>query len=129
MKDLEARTEIERDWVPALLRGWAGRCPSCGERTLFTSYLKMTPVCRACGSDFERYRADDAPAYFVIFIVGHIIVPLVLLIEKLYEPALWVHAVLWLPLCVGLSLWLLPRVKGAVIGVLWALRVRSRPVL
>jgi uncharacterized protein (DUF983 family) len=118
--------DAARDWLPALLRGWSGRCPSCGARTLFTAYLKMAPACAACGTAFEAYRADDAPAYFVIFIVGHVIVPLILLVEKLYEPALWVHAALWLPLCIGLSLWLLPRVKGAVIGVLWALRVRSR---
>ncbi|TWT10306.1 DUF983 domain-containing protein [Reyranella sp. CPCC 100927] len=107
-------------------RGWAGRCPACGARSLFTGYLKMAPACTACGADLEAYRADDAPAYFVIFIVGHIVVPLVLLVEKLYEPALWVHAALFLPLTIGLCLWLLPRVKGAVIGVLWALRVRSR---
>ncbi|WP_218574770.1 DUF983 domain-containing protein [Reyranella sp. CPCC 100927] len=115
-----------RDWVPAMWRGWAGRCPACGARSLFTGYLKMAPACTACGADLEAYRADDAPAYFVIFIVGHIVVPLVLLVEKLYEPALWVHAALFLPLTIGLCLWLLPRVKGAVIGVLWALRVRSR---
>ncbi len=116
----------ERDWVPAMWRGWAGRCPACGARSLFTGYLKMASACTACGTDLEAYRADDAPAYFVIFIVGHIVVPLVLLVEKLYEPALWVHAALFLPLTIGLCLWLLPRVKGAVIGVLWALRVRSR---
>lgn len=118
--------EPARDWFPALLRGWAGRCPSCRARTLFTGYLKMAPACSACGAALEPYRADDAPAYFVIFIVGHVIVPLVLLAEKLYEPALWIHAALWMPLCIGLSLWLLPRVKGAVIGVLWALRVGAR---
>ncbi|HEX2885526.1 DUF983 domain-containing protein [Vineibacter terrae] len=116
----------DRDWVPALMRGWAARCPSCGSRTLFTAFLKMAPACTACGIDLQRFRADDAPAYFVIFIVGHIVVPLVLLLEKLYEPALWVHAVLWLPLSIGLSLWLLPRVKGAVIGVLWALQGRPQ---
>lgn len=78
----------------------------------------------------EAYRADDAPAYFVIFIVGHIVVPLVLMVEKLWEPALWVHAMLWMPLSIGLSLLLLPRVKGAVIGLLWALRIRTpQPVV
>jgi uncharacterized protein (DUF983 family) len=128
MTEPDASPAAERDWVPATLRGWAGRCPACGARTLFTAYLKMAPACSACGTGFERYRADDAPAYFVIFIVGHIIVPLVLVVEKLYQPALWVHGLLWMPLCIGLSLWLLPHVKGAIIGVLWALRVRSRPV-
>ena len=126
MLDPELSADERRDWLPALLRGWTGRCPSCGTRSLFTAYLKMSPACSACGTVFQPYRADDAPAYFVIFIVGHVIVPLVLVVEKLYEPALWIHGALWLPLCVGLSLWLLPRVKGAVIGVLWALRVRSR---
>jgi len=127
--DSEGHPETGRDWVPALWRGWAGRCPACGGRTLFTAYLKMAPACTACGTALEHYRADDAPAYFVIFIVGHVVIPLVLLVEKLYEPALWVHGLLWLPLSTGLSLWLLPRVKGAVIGVLWALRVRSRPLV
>ncbi len=85
----------------------------------------MAPACGDCRAGFEPYRADDAPAYFVIFIVGHIVVPLVLMVEKVWEPALWVHAALWMPLSIGLSLGLLPRVKGAVIGVLWALRVRT----
>jgi uncharacterized protein (DUF983 family) len=115
----------ERDWRPALSRGWTGRCPSCGARTLFAAWLKMAPACGTCGMALEPYRADDAPAYFVIFIVGHIVVPLVLMVEKVWEPALWIHAALWMPLSVGLSLLLLPRVKGAVIGVLWALRVRT----
>jgi uncharacterized protein (DUF983 family) len=115
----------ERDWRPALLRGWTGRCPSCGARTLFTAWLKMAPTCGDCRTGLDPYRADDVPAYFVIFIVGHIVVPLVLMVEKTWEPALWVHAALWMPLSIGLSLWLLPRVKGAVIGLLWALRVRA----
>lgn len=88
----------------------------------------MNPQCPECHTEIERYRADDAPAYFVIFIVGHIIVPMILVVEKLYQPALWLHGVLWLPLCLGLSLWLLPRVKGATIGLLWALRVGASKV-
>ena len=111
MKDLEARTEIERDWVPALLRGWAGRCPSCGERTLFTSYLKMTPVCRACGSDFERYRAGALRGPLGIFLGVFAGVLLAELLSTKVSPT---------------AAWL---IGGAVIGVLWALRVRSRPVL
>jgi uncharacterized protein (DUF983 family) len=85
----------------------------------------MAPTCGDCRTGLDPYRADDVPAYFVIFIVGHIVVPLVLMVEKTWEPALWVHAALWMPLSIGLSLWLLPRVKGAVIGLLWALRVRA----
>ncbi len=86
----------------------------------------MQSNCPACGLGLEPYRADDAPAYFTIFIVGHIVVPLVLVFERLADqPPLWLHALLWLPLSVVLSLLLLPRIKGAVIALLWAHRIAA----
>jgi uncharacterized protein (DUF983 family) len=109
--------------MTALRRGWLGRCPRCGEGALFGRYLKMQSHCAVCGQFFEPYRADDAPAYFTILVVGHIVVPLVLAFEKYAsEPPLWLHAALWLPLSVGLALLLLPRIKGAVIALLWSHR-------
>lgn len=109
------------DFRTALLRGWLGKCPRCGEGRLFSSYLKMRPHCPACSLALEPYRADDAPAYFTILIVGHIIVPLVLALERYgEEPPLWFHALLWLPLSVLVALYLLPHVKGTVIALLWA---------
>lgn len=113
-----------RSWLQAMLKGWRGRCPRCGERHLFTAYVKMAPACRACGQEFEPFRADDAPAYFTIFVVAHVIVPLMLLVEKQWFPELWVHAALWLPGTLILSLVLLPRIKGAVIGLQWGLNMR-----
>lgn len=75
----------------------------------------------------EPFRADDAPAYFTILVVGHIVVPLVLALERYGEqPPLWFHAALWLPLSVILALLLLPRFKGAVIALLWAHRVTDQ---
>ncbi|MBZ0217536.1 MAG: DUF983 domain-containing protein, partial [Fimbriimonadaceae bacterium] len=64
---------------------------------------------------------DDAPPYFTILIVGHVIVPLLLIVEQTWRPDLWIHAAIWLPLTVILSLTLLPIVKGALVGVQWAL--------
>lgn len=113
-----------RSWLAAALKGWRGRCPRCGARHLFTAYVKMAPACSACGQEFEPFRADDAPAYFTIFVVGHIIVPLMLVVEKRWFPELWVHAVLWLPATLALCLLLLPRIKGAVIGLQWGLNMR-----
>lgn len=113
-----------RSWLRAALKGWRGRCPNCGERHLFTAYVKMAPACRACGQEFEPFRADDAPAYFTIFVVGHIIVPLMLLVEKHWIPELWIHALLWMPATLILSLVLLPRIKGAVIGLQWGLNMQ-----
>src|SRR5215813_14740462 len=112
------------DLRTALWRGWRGLCPRCGTAPLFGAFLKMRSRCPACGLGNEPYRADDAPAYFTIFAVGHIIVPLVLVVERYgNEPPLWFHAVLWLPLSVLLALLLLPRIKGAVIALQWVYRV------
>lgn len=115
----------QRSWFAAALRGWRARCPSCGERHLFTAYVKMAPSCQGCGQVFEPFRADDAPAYFTIFAVGHIVVPLMLMAEKLWTPSLWIHSLLWGPLTLALCLLLLPRIKGAVIGLQWGLRMSA----
>jgi uncharacterized protein (DUF983 family) len=114
------------DFRTALWRGWRGLCPRCGDGSLFGGFLKMLSRCPSCGLDNEPYRADDAPAYFTIFAVGHIVVPLVLVVERYgNQPPLWFHAVLWLPLSVLLALLLLPRIKGAVIALLWTYRVAN----
>ena len=110
----------------AMRRGWFGRCPRCGEAPLFYRFLKMRSVCPACNLALDPFRADDAPAYFTIFAVGHIVIPLVLVMERYFkEPPLWVHALIWLPLSVLLALWLLPRIKGAVIALLWSHSIHS----
>ena len=108
------------DFWTSIFRGWRGRCPRCGAGSLFGSFLKMQSNCPSCGLALEPFRADDAPAYFTILAVGHIVVPMVLAFEKYgNQPPLWAHALLWLPLSVALALLLLPRIKGAVIALLW----------
>ncbi len=126
MLHLVRMNEERPDFWTCIWRGWRGKCPRCGEGTLFSGFLKMRSHCPACELGLEPYRADDAPAYFTIFIVGHIVVPMVLAFEKWgAEPPLWLHAALWLPLSVGLALLLLPRIKGAVIALLWAHRIAA----
>ncbi|QCK87644.1 DUF983 domain-containing protein [Phreatobacter aquaticus] len=109
----------------ALGRGLRCRCPNCGEGRIFKSYLKVAPACTACGEAFHHHRADDAPPYLTILIVGHVIVPLLMWVELHHEPALWIHFILWLPLTLILCLALLPPLKGAVIGWQWALRMHG----
>jgi uncharacterized protein (DUF983 family) len=114
-----------RDTWAAMLRGWRGRCPNCGQGQLFRAFLKVADACPACHEDLHYHRADDAPAYFVILIVGHLVVPLALAIETEYALPYWLHAALWLPLTLGLALFLLPRVKGAIVGFQWAHRMHG----
>jgi uncharacterized protein (DUF983 family) len=109
----------------SMLRGAARKCPACGVGAMFRRYLKVADACPHCGEELHHHRADDAPAYFTIVIVGHIVVSLVLVVEMAYRPALWVHAALWLPLTVILTLVLLPSVKGALVGLQWALRMHG----
>lgn len=114
--------EPKRAVWPALLRGLAGRCPNCGKGRMFRSYLKVQPQCESCGLDLAAFRSDDAPPYFTILIVGHIVLPAMLVLERMVELPLWLLAAIWIPSTLALTLGLLPRVKGAVIAVQWATR-------
>jgi uncharacterized protein (DUF983 family) len=102
----------------ALLRGACNRCPACGETKLFLGYLKVSPQCAHCGAPLGLARADDAPPYFTILIVGHIVVPLMYWLERARQPPLWVHAAIWLPLTLVLCLGLLRPIKGATVGLM-----------
>ena len=85
-------------------RGFRCRCPRCGEGKLFRAFLKTANNCSACGLDFTPHRADDLPAYLVIVVVGHIVVPAALWIETNYAPAVWLQLAIYLPLTFILSL-------------------------
>jgi uncharacterized protein (DUF983 family) len=117
----DGRSRGARPVLGSLLRGALLRCPACGEGRIFRRYLKVVDHCGTCGEALHHHRADDAPPYFVIVIVGHVVVSLVLAVEMAYRPPLWLHAALWLPLTVILSLVLLPPVKGALVALQWAL--------
>ena len=115
----------KRDLWTAMKRGFRGRCPRCGEGKLFRAFLKVADNCSACGLDFSPHRADDLPAYLVIVIVGHIVVPTVLWIETNYSPPVWLQLSIYLPMTLILSLLLLQPVKGTVVGLQWALRMHG----
>jgi uncharacterized protein (DUF983 family) len=115
----------KRDVWTAIKRGFRGRCPRCGQGKLFRAFLKVDDHCSVCGLDYTPHRADDLPAYLVIVIVGHIVVPTALLIETDYSPPVWLQLAIYLPLTLVLSLALLQPVKGAVVGMQWALRMHG----
>lgn len=88
---------------------------------MFSSYLKVAPACDACGEELHHHRADDMPAYFVIMIVGHIVVLAATAVEVAFQPDYWIHAALWGPLTLALTLSLLVPVKGMIVGLQWQL--------
>ena len=121
----EAGAAKKRNLWSAMKRGFRGRCPRCGEGKLFHAFLKVDNRCSVCGLDFTPHRADDLPAYLVIAIVGHIVVPAALVIETDYSPPVWLQLAIYLPLTALMSLALLQPVKGAVVGLQWALRMHG----
>src|SRR5215468_10141664 len=121
----ETGAAAKRNLWSSLWRGFRGSCPRCGEGKLFRAFLKVDNRCSVCGLDFTPHRADDLPAYLVIAIVGHIVVPAALLIETDYSPPVGLQLAIYLPLTALLSLALLQPVKGAVVGLQWALRMHG----
>lgn len=118
--DLEPRSVWQ-----AIRRGLGQRCPNCGQGGIYRAYVKVRDECPECGEELHHHRADDMPPYLTIFLVGHILIPLVLLTEQAWQPETWVHWMVWIPTLVLSSLWLLPRFKGAVIGLQWANRMHG----
>lgn len=114
-----------RSWRKSIARGFLRRCPACGKGSLLSGFIKVNDGCSACGEELHHQRADDAPPYFTIFIVAHIVVPLVLVVEKVWRPDLIIHALIWIPATFLLTLLLMPAVKGAVVGLQWALRMHG----
>jgi uncharacterized protein (DUF983 family) len=117
----EVTSKPKRPILPALLRGAANKCMNCGHRGLFDGFLNLRHSCASCGEEFHHQRADDAPPYFTITIVGHIIIPALLVVEVFWRPAIWIHMSIWPLLTVLLAVSLMRPIKGALVGLQWAL--------
>lgn len=122
---LDDDAETMRPLGPALRKGWRRRCPNCGSGPLLKSYLKVHDECSVCREDLSHQRADDGPAYLTILIVGHLMAPLLLIVFETWRPEPLVLFTIFAIGCVALSLYLLPRLKGAVIGFQWARRMHG----
>ena len=92
-----------------------GRCPRCGKGKLFRGFLTVAAACGVCGLDFSRFEAGDGPAVFVILIVGAIVAGGALLTEVWFSPPYWVHALIWGPAVVILSLGFLRPMKAGLV--------------
>jgi len=100
-----------------IARGVRCRCPRCGEGTLFHGFLSLRPACDRCGLDYKFADSGDGPAVFVILIGGAIVVAAALITEVVYQPPYWLHAVLWLPLILLVTLVPLRPLKGLLIAL------------
>ena len=102
---------------PPLRRGLTGRCPRCGEGALFTGFLKVAPRCGHCGQDFSAADSADGPACFVMSFAGFVVVAAALVVEIVFQPPYWLHALLWIPLILVMTILPLRPVKGLLIAL------------
>lgn len=119
MTDLETTPE-PRDMKQSLKRGWKRKCPNCGSGAMFEGYLKVRHDCAVCGEEFHHHRADDGPAYLTILVVGHLMIPFLHVFFVHVRPEPLVLFTIFALGATALSLYLLPRLKGATVAFQWA---------
>jgi uncharacterized protein (DUF983 family) len=103
--------------TPLFMAGISCRCPRCGAGDLFAGFLKVAPSCENCGLDYSFADAGDGPAVFVVLFTGLIVATVAVIVEFVYRPPYWVHAVVWAPLILVISLNLLRPAKGLLIAL------------
>lgn len=130
MFDENSETETETGAGPAdrpagqaMRRGWRRRCPRCGKGPMMNGYLTVRDGCPVCAQELHHHRADDGPAYLTILIVGHLMAPVMIWSFTEFRPDPLTLATIFTIGTVALSLWLLPRLKGMIVGLQWAKRM------
>lgn len=123
MRDTTLTAEADRPVKPAMWRGFRGKCPNCGSGPILRSYLTVRDHCPVCQEDLSHHRADDGPAYLTILIVGHLMAPLLMIVFTRWRPEPLVLFTIFGIGTIALSLYLLPRLKGAIVGLQWAKRM------
>lgn len=121
----DTSANIDRPAKPALVRGWKQVCPNCGSGPLFDGYLKVRDECAVCSQELHHQRSDDGPAYVTILISAHILGPLMLIAFEMFRPNAWVLSISFSIIFIAMALYMLPRVKGAFIGLQWAKRMHG----
>lgn len=121
----DPEAHAERLTGRAMLRGAAGRCPRCGEGSLFSAFLKVRDHCPNCGEAMHHQRADDGPAYLTVLIVSHLCAPILLWVFVAWRPSVAVMLAIFGIGAIVASLAMLPRIKGAMVGLQWARRMHG----
>ncbi|QKV17982.1 DUF983 domain-containing protein [Oricola thermophila] len=120
LHDHDEPVRPKRPVFAAIKRGFAGKCPHCGEGRLFRAFVKPVDSCPVCDEDMTHQRADDFPAYLNVVIVGHVGVGGFTMAEAMTDLSGWVHLAIWIPIMLFMAVVLMQPLKGAVIGFQWA---------
>jgi len=117
MNDARPDKGLPQSEVSPYVAGLTCRCPRCGKGKLFSGFLTMRPRCEACGLDYSFADVGDGATVFVILISGFIVVGAMLLTEVVYQPPFWVHAILWLPIILLMTMGPLRPMKAGLMAL------------
>ncbi|MBN8981454.1 MAG: DUF983 domain-containing protein [Rhizobiales bacterium] len=109
--------KLTSETVSPYVAGLGCRCPRCGKGKLYNGYLTLRPRCDVCGLDYSFMDSGDGPAIFIIMIAGFIVVGAALIVEIKYQPPFWLHAALWFPLILAVTLWPLRAMKSLLLAL------------
>jgi len=109
--------DLPQSAVSPYVAGLTCRCPRCGKGKLFSGFLTLRPRCEACGLDYSFADVGDGATVFVILISGFLVVGAMLLTEVIYQPPFWVHAVLWLPIILLMTMGPLRPMKAGLMAL------------
>lgn len=145
--DRDSLSDWEKDWLahraagpgsrPLLRSVWRGfrlRCPCCNQpglmqehsgRRRFFPALRPVSACPNCGESYDQIRTDDFAPWLSILALGHLLLPAIITVERLWQPPLWGQALIWLPIAVEFIRATLPRAKGTALGLMWALQIKG----
>jgi uncharacterized protein (DUF983 family) len=107
----------------AIGRGMLGHCPACGKSHLFNGFLRLVTECRNCAAPLGLARADDAPPYLTILVTGHVVIPLMFMVDRMSDLSTWTMSAIFLPLTFFMALGLLRPIKGGTVGVMLTLNM------
>ncbi|PYG32380.1 DUF983 domain-containing protein [Pelagimonas varians] len=114
-----------RDTRTAILRGLRGKCPNCGAGPLLSGFLRVRDHCPVCREKLRLHNVANSPSYVTILLVFLIMTPLLSFVFATFEPDPLILFTIFAVGCVGLSLYLLPRMKGAIVAFQWARRLHG----
>ncbi|WP_418153076.1 DUF983 domain-containing protein [Litorimonas sp. RW-G-Af-16] len=106
---------------------FGSRCPACGEGNLFKGFLKFQEECEACGTDFRDEDAGDGPAFFAMFAVLIVIIPMAIAFQMVTGVPMWLELLIWGPVIIGLCLFLLRKLRGVMFNTAWRRNAREVP--
>jgi uncharacterized protein (DUF983 family) len=111
--------------LPPTTTGPYGKCPRCGEGSIFSGFLTLRKECPVCGLDLDFADTADGPAFFVILLAAVPVLGFALWMVLSVGASYWLTALLTAPLLVAFCVVPLRPLKGWLVASQYTYRARE----